>query len=133
MSLDDCGTAVVMIYGGGRREVTLMHKCDGGEAYMRPLLRKAVQYAKTHYNSGDILAVLMSEGEMYQVDESRLIDASREARVRHVYYVTYRWDSEMANKTYHVKSVHLGPEHYATAEQLVEYADRIPENAVQLV
>jgi len=130
MSLTDCGPAIVLIYGGGRREAALMHEHDGGEAYMRPLLRKAVQYAKTHYNSGDMLAVLMSEGEMRRVDA--IVEAARETHVRHIYYVTYRWNADMASKTYRVRALHLPERRYATVEHLVEYADQIPGTAAQL-
>lgn len=130
MSLTDCGPAIVLIYGGGRREAALVHEHDGGEAYMRPLLRKAVQYAKTHYNSGDMKAVLMSEGEMKPVDD--IAETARETHVRHVYYVTYKWDADMASKTYRVRALHLPEKRYATAEQLVEYAEQIPDSAAQL-
>lgn len=132
MSLSDCGPALVLIYGGGRRETTLMHNQDGGEAYMRPLLRKAVQYARTHYNSGDILAVLMSEGNMHEVGEGGVVDVARGARVRHVYYVEYRWSPDTGTKTYRVRALHLAEKHYATAEHLPDDARNIPESAVQL-
>lgn len=132
MSLTDCGPAIIMIYGDGKREMTLAHAQDGGEAYMGPLLRKAVQYAKTHYDSGDIAAVLMSEGEMRQIAESDVIEAASGIHARHIYYVMYRWDVDTAKKTYKIKALHLPQKHYATVEQLAEYVNHIPATARQL-
>jgi len=102
MKSEDCGPAVVLVYGDGRLESALLHKCDGGEAYMGPLLRKAVQYAKTHYDSGNILDVLMSEGEMLQLDKDTVVDECAKHKVRHVYYMAYWWDATSARKTYRV-------------------------------
>lgn len=107
MSLDDCGSALVLIYGDGRLESSLIHPKDGGEPYMGPLLRKAVQYAKTHYDSGNMLEVLKAEGEMLQVDAASVAEECAKAKVRHVYYVSYRWNAETSSKTYRVSAVHL--------------------------
>jgi hypothetical protein len=106
MSLKDCGPAVVLIYGDGRLEAALLHDKDGGEPYMGPLLRKAVQYAKTHYDSGNILDVLMAEGEMRKLEVRWLEDRIAELGAKHVYYVTYWWDEDAARKTYHVDAAH---------------------------
>lgn len=106
MSLKDCGPAVVLIYGDCRLEAALLHDKDGGEPYMGPLLRKAVQYAKTHYDSGNILDVLMAEGEMKKLEVRGLGDRMAELGVRHVYYVTYWWDADAARKMYHVDAAH---------------------------
>jgi len=106
MSLKDCGPAVVLVYGDGRLEAALLHEKDGGEPYMGPLLRKAVQYARTHYDSGNIVDVLMSEGEMKKLEARGLEDRVAELGARHVYYVTYRWDADAARKTYHVDAAH---------------------------
>lgn len=106
MSFKDCGPAVVLIYGDGRLEAALLHDKDGGEPYMGPLLRKAVQYAKTHYDSGNILDVLMAEGEMRKLACGGLESRMEELGARHVYYVTYRWDEDTARKTYHVDAAH---------------------------
>ena len=111
MSLKDCGPAVVLVYGDGRLETALLHPCDGGEAYMGPLLRKAVQYAKTHYDSGNIVDVLMSEGEMKKLEARGLEDRVAELGARHVYYVTYRWDADVARKTYRVDAAHAPSAH----------------------
>ena len=111
MSLKDCGPAVVLVYGDGRLEAALLHDKDGGEPYMGPLLRKAVQYARTHYDSGNIVDVLMSEGEMKKLACDGLEDKVAELGARHVYYVTYRWDADAARKTYHVDAAHAPGAH----------------------
>ena len=131
MSLDNDGRALILVYGGGRRESVLLHEHDGGEAYMGPLLRKAVQYAKTHYESGNIVDVLMSEGAMDRLDDEEI--AEIRSRVRHLYYVSYKWDPEMARKTYHVSAIHMKDNHhYPTEADLPELTGRIPERALRL-
>lgn len=107
MSLDDCGSAVVLIYGDGLLLHVLVHPRDGGEAYMGPLLRKAVQYAKTHYDSGNILDVLMSEGEMTEIAKETVAHECEARKVRHAYYVSYRWDADNDRKSYRVYSLHV--------------------------
>ena len=106
MKAEDYGPAVVLVYGDGRLEAALLHPYDGGEAYMGPLLRKAVQYARTHYGSGNSVDVLMSEGEMKKLEVRGLEDRMAELGARHVYYVTYRWDADAARKTYRVDAAH---------------------------
>ena len=106
MRSEDYGPAVVLVYGDGRLETALLHPCDGGEAYMGPLLRKAVQYAKTHYDSGSITDVLLSEGEMQDLDRENLAETCKAKGVRHMYYVSYRWNADACRKTYHVAARH---------------------------
>ena len=115
MSLSDVGPAAVLVYGDGRREAALLHSQDGGEAYMGPLLRKAVQYAKTHYDCGNITDVLMSEGEMHRLGagDDVLVKCIC-VDVRHVYYVAYRWDAETSRKTYRISTIHLDRPVYAS-------------------
>ena len=132
MSLTDCGAALVIVYGNGRLEASFLHIHDGGEAYMGPLLRKAVQYAKTHYDSGNIVDVLLSEGEMRQIDVSQAADAAKDADVRHIYYVTYRWDPEMTRKTYRVRALHLIQQQHAAHTDVPAFAAQIPEKATNL-
>lgn len=134
MSVADYGAAVVLVYGDGRLESALLHPFDGGEAYMGPLLRKAVQYAKTHYDSGNMLDVLMSEGEMRKLDTGGLHAKFTKHNVRHVYYVSYRWDADAVRKTYRVSAVHLG-DRQATQADIPEFIDRTgaPKGASRLV
>ena len=136
MSLSDCGPAVVSIYGDGRREMVFLHRHDGGEAYMGPLLRKAVQYAKTHYDSGNIADVLMSEGEMCRVDDKETVRAATDAQARHLYYVTYKWNLDTNKKTYKVHALHLNGRRPATEDELRKklpvFAAEIPENTTCL-
>ena len=132
MSLADSGPAIVLVYGGGTLETALLHAQDGGRAYMAPLVRKAVQYAKTHYDSGDIARVLESEGEMRRMDLG--VDMSvyaPPAGVRHVYYVMYRWDPEACRKTYRVRALHLEGR-CAGAAEIPARADMIPTEASPL-
>ena len=133
-AVPETGPAAVLVFGDGHREAVLLHAQDGGEAYMGPLLRKAVQYAKTHYDCGNMTDVLMSEGEMRKlgigedaVEECRLLD------VRHVYYVGYRWDADTCRKTYRVGAVHLG--RCAGAAELPVHLDKtgVPRGARRLV
>jgi hypothetical protein len=131
MSLDNDGRALILVYGEGRREAVLTHEHDGGEAYMGPLLRKAVQYAKTHYESGNIVDVLMSEGEMDKLSDAEIGEIR--SKVRHIYYVTYKWDSEMEKKAYHVSAIHMKDNHHYPVEaDLPELASKIPERALRM-
>lgn len=132
MSLTDSGPAAILVYGGGRLEAAFLHAQDGGEAYMGPLLRKAVQYAKTHYDSGNIVDVIMSEGEMRRIDGVPVPEAAANAKVRHVYYVTYRWDSNSAKKTYRVKALHIKTGQHVGATDVPTFADEIPATATHL-
>ena len=65
-----------------------------------------MQYARTHYDSGNIVDVLMSEGEMRKLEVRGLEDKMAELGARHVYYVTYRWDADAARKMYRVDAAH---------------------------
>ena len=134
MSVSDYGAAAVLVYGDGRLESALLHPFDGGEAYMSPLLRKAVQYAKTHYDSGNMLDVLMSEGEMRKLETDGLHAKFAKHNVRHIYYVSYRCDADAVRKTYRVSAVHLG-DRQATQADIPEFIDRTgaPKGASRLV
>ncbi len=132
MSLSDCGPALVLVYEQGRRVAAMAHEQDGGEAYMGPLLRKAVQYAKTHYDSGNIVDVLMSEGEMRRIED---LEAEMEAGslcAKHVYYVTFRWNAG-ASKTYHVHARHMAPGRNVCAPDIPEWLKDMPEATSKLV
>lgn len=136
MKTEDYGPAVVLVYGDGRLEAALLHPCDGGEAYMGPLLRKAVQYAKTHYDSGNMLDVLMSEGEMQELDrrDGGLAETCKAKGVRHIYYVSYRWNADACRKTYHVAARH--PRNGVAGDSdIPEFLDRsgVPKGAARLV
>ena len=67
MSGRSCGSALVLVYDHGRLVSAMSHEHDGGEAYMGPLIRRAVQYAKVQYESGDIARILLAEEEMHRV------------------------------------------------------------------
>ena len=129
---DNCGPALLLIYEQGRRVAALVHKHDGGEAYMGPLLRKAVQYAKTHYDSGNIVDVLMSEGDMRIVSDIDAEIASGSVSARHVYYVTYRWNSGQG-KLYHVHSRHIPNGKVASATDIPEWQRDMPNGTSTLV
>ena len=133
MSLaDDCGPALVLVYEQGRRVAALAHDQDGGEAYMGPLLRKAVQYAKTHYDSGNIVDVLMSEGDMRRLGDLEAEMAAGSLGARHVYYVTYRWNAG-AGKTYHVYARHMAPGRTAAVTDIPEWKRDMPGGTSKLV
>ena len=133
MSLaDNCGPALVLVYEQGRRVAALAHEQDGGEAYMGPLLRKAVQYAKTHYDSGNIVDVLMSEGEMRRLGDLEAEMAAGSLGARHVYYVTYRWNAG-ASKTYHVYARHMAPGRTAVVTDTPEWKRDMPDGTAKLV
>lgn len=136
MKTEDYGPAVVLVYGDGLLEVALLHPYDGGEAYMGPLLRKAVQYAKTHYDSGSITNVLLSEGEMQELDrqDGGLAETCKAKNVRHVYYVSYHWNADACKKTYHVAARH--PKNGAIGDSdILDFLDRsgVPKGAERLV
>lgn len=136
MKTEDYGPAVVLVYGDGRLEAALLHPYDGGEAYMGPLLRKAVQYAKTHYDSGSITDVLLSEGEMQELDrqDGGLTETCKAKNVRHMYYVSYRWNADTCKKTYHVAARH--PKNGAIGDSdIPDFLDRsgVPKGAERLV
>lgn len=133
MSLaDECGPALILVYEQGRRVASLAHGQDGGEAYMGPLLRKAVQYAKTHYDSGNIVDVLMSEGSMSRIADIDAEMAAGSVDAKHVYYVTYRWNAG-ASKTYHVHARHMAPGRNAGVTDIPEWQRDMPDGTSKLV
>lgn len=127
------GTALVIVYSEGRAVCSMTHEHDGGEAYMGPLLRKAVQYAKTQYGSGDIAAIIMTEQEMVCVQGILKHDELKRIGVVHLYYVTVTYDGETCRKYYHVYSKHLGSPDALTKEDTPELAGRIPCDTSTLV
>lgn len=122
------GCALVLLYLDGRRVSVLRHPHDGGEAYMGPVLRKAVSYAKTHYESGDIKQVLLSEPEMEEIVTG---DRAADKDARHLYYVLTSWDPDAGRKTYGVLALHLKKGECADA-RMTHLADNIPSEAKRL-
>lgn len=129
MSMSECGPALIAIYVNGIRECVLRHEHDGGEHYMVPLLRHAVKYAKTHYDDGDIVAVLRSEPEMQVMRENKT-GTLKNHGCRHVYYVSWRWDAEAARKSYWAHAAHTDGK---TFPPVPEAFSDIPVTAVRLV
>lgn len=121
MRHDSGGCALVLVYRDGTRAEVLAHAHDGGEAYMGPLIRKAIQYAKVQYKSGDITQILMAEEEMSLLSSAKLLEYCRTLNVRHVYYVTAKWDVDETKKAYHAYVRHLGPGETLAAEHLPEF------------
>lgn len=120
----ECGAALVLVYLNGRRVAALHHAHDGGEAYMRPVLRRAVAYAKTHYGSGEIVDVLLSEPEMCRLGENPAAYAGKHA-VRHAYYVVVTTIAEEARKDYSVRALHRG----VGEAELPEFSNDLPSAA----
>lgn len=129
MSMSWCGPALIVVYVNGIRECVLRHEHDGGEHYMGPVLRHAVKYAKTHYDDGDIVAVLRSEPEMQVALESKTGTLTNHG-CRHVYYVSWRWDVEASRKSYEVHAVHTDGK---AVPPVPETFSDIPVTAVKLV
>lgn len=115
MRHDSEGCALVLVYQDGRRTDVFSHEHDGGEAYMGPLIRKAIQYAKVQYRAGDIAQILMTEEEMTLLSSAKLLEYCQKLNVRHVYYLTAKWDVDETRKVYHAYVRHLCP-----AETLAE-------------
>lgn len=127
------GAAAVLVYQDGRRAHTLVHPHDGGEAYMGPLLRKALAYAKVQYRSGDISQILLAEEAMEKVTAEDCNAYLSKCAVRHVYYLTSAWDRESGKKTYHVYAQHLKSGEGLVAGNFPDFAKEIPESAERLV
>lgn len=119
----ECGPAAVLVFRDGMKTAELYHEHDGGEAYMGPVLRRAVAYARTHYDSGDIEQVLLSEPEM-----EKILPGGRKETIlkaRHVYYVVYSFDEEASKKTYSAFALHGMGTHLLPAD-FCEFARDIP-------
>ena len=130
----DCGCALVLIYGNGLREAALLHPHDGGEPYMVPVLRKAVQYARTHYEDGNIREILLSEPDMRQISDDRyLLNNTVYAEVRHVYYVEYKVNARAGKKSYLISALHFSSYHELGKEHIPTRADRLPDGRQPLV
>lgn len=110
-----CGPALVLVYEGGTRVAALFHEHDGGEHYMGPVIRRAIAYAKTHYDCGNIADILRSEPEMRDADLDVLYLA-RSYGIRHFYYIAYRWDEHARKKNYRAYVRHTGPDTYVEDE-----------------
>lgn len=121
MRHDSEGCALVLVYQDGKRADVFAHAHDGGEAYMGPLIRKAIQYAKVQYKSGDIAQILMTEEEMALLSSEKLLEYCRKLNVRHIYYVTAKWDVDDVRKAYRAYVRHLGPGETLKAEHLPEF------------
>jgi len=127
------GPALVLVYAGNQREAVLVHEHDGGPAYMGPFLRKAIQYAKTHYDSGQIVDVLLSETETRKVEERMAVDTVQTRGIQHVYYLTYTWESRTGRKAYRLYAKHFKSPYYADLKALPVVRTDIPEDSETLV
>ena len=128
MNLNECGRALVVIYKNGIKETILSHQYDGGEAYMGPVIRRAVAYAKTHYDSGDIGTILKAESAMEDgTDIPYLGD------VKHVYYVCSQYNAQTEKKMYTAKVIHLKKGKQCTRDMLPELVSAIPSSATKVV
>ena len=121
----ESGPALVLVYQDGMLKQALHHTHDGGEAYMRPLLRKGIAYAKTHYGAGEIVDVLLSEQEMRKLGDNAA-EYCKTHVVRHVYYVTATTNADAAGKSYAVRALHTSR---VTGAELPQCADGIPAEA----
>lgn len=133
MTCDPCGPAIVLVYANGNLEAALVHPHDGGEPYMGPLLRKGIQYAKTHYDCGNIVDILLAESDMRRVDVRDVSSLAERDSVRHVYYITYKWDPDTLKKVYHLFATHLDEPAFAGNTELPDEQRRIPRNATRMV
>lgn len=124
MTEKECGAALVAVYVNGARECTLRHPHDGGEAYMRPLIRRGIAYAKTHYDSGEIVDVLLAEPEMLR--EPDVTCAATLAGVRHVYYVLVKPVPDEGRKIYAALAIHADS---PTAADVPDFEADIPAGA----
>lgn len=127
------GCAAVLVYRAGRCAHVLSHAHDGGEAYMGPLLRKAVSYAKVQYESGDIRAILLAEPDMKPVDTQLSVVSMRNLHVRHIYYLSETWDADASRKRYSVRVRHMADGEEVTAKDLPEFERRVPAGTSVLV
>jgi hypothetical protein len=118
----ESGAALVLVYLDGVLKQALHHAHDGGEAYMRPLLRKGIAYAKTHYGDGEIIDVLLSEQEMRKLGGDGA-EYCKTHGVRHAYYVTVMTNADAAGKSYAVRALHTSR---VTSAELPQCADGIP-------
>lgn len=129
MSIGQEGPALVVIYIDGRCRSVLLHPHDGGESYMGPVLRRGVAYARTHYESGNIRDVLMSEPEMQLVQPAAWLSTD----AIHLYYVEVSWDEDAARKQYAVRALHKRQGSAAEKSMVPARARDIPSEAKKLV
>lgn len=128
MRSQEDGPALVLVYGNGALVAKMLHTHDGGEVYMRPLIRRGIQYAKTHYDSGDIVEVLLTEPEMRMAEDNEIYDAG----VRHIYYITYRYIASSARKVYKSHVIHLTGTDALKDSHLCLFAANIPTCAREM-
>ena len=114
MSGRSCGSALVLVYDHGRLVSAMSHEHDGGEAYMGPLIRRAVQYAKVQYESGDIARILLAEEEMHRVKWD-----NPETYLKLRIFVGY--DEQAAKRTYLTESRHLSHTERLCAADLAQF------------
>lgn len=121
------GCALVLVYENGRIATVMAHEHDGGEAYMGPLIRRAIQYAKVQYESGDITQILLAEMEMKIIATERAVEYLQtvKSEPRHLYYLTVRWDEQAAKKSYRVYVRHLEEGEKLKKEDMPEFADAV--------
>ena len=123
MSGSGCGSALVLVYEHGRLVSAMSHEHDGGEAYMGPLIRRAVQYAKVQYESGDIVRILLAEEEMHRVKWDSPETYLKLRNPRHLYRIFVGYDEQAAKRTYRTESRHLGHAERLCAADLEQFRD----------
>ena len=124
MSGRSCGSALVLVYDHGRLVSALSHEHDGGEAYMGPLIRRAVQYAKVQYESGDIAKILLAENEMHRVTWDSPATYLKLRNPRHLYRIFVGYDEQAAKRTYRTESRHLGHAERLCAADLAQFINQ---------
>ena len=129
MSIGQEGPALVVIYIDGRCRTVLLHPHDGGEAYMGPVLRRGVAYARTHYESGNIRDVLMAEPDMQLLHPAAWLSTP----ATHLYYIVVSYDADAARKQYAVRAVHKRQVSAAGKSIVPALARDIPSDAKKLV
>ena len=121
MSGRSCGSALVLVYEHGRLVSAMSHEHDGGEAYMGPLIRRAVQYAKVQYEAGDIARILLAEEEMHRVKWDSPETYLKLRNPRHLYRIFVGYDEQSAKRTYRTESRHLGQTERLCAADLAQF------------
>ncbi len=128
MTRRECGAALTLVYTDGVMSAALYQPHDGGEAYMRPLIRRGLAYAKTMYDAGEIAKVLLASPDMTDVGCGLPANGMPgHAAAAHVYYVIARTVPEEARKTYAAKALHRRDG--ARDSDVPWFADDIPPEA----
>ena len=121
MSGRSCGSALVLVYDHWRLVSAMSHEHDGGEAYMGPRIRRAVQYAKVQYESGDIVRILLAEEEMHRVKWDSPETYLKLRNPRHLYRIFVGYDEQAAKRTYLTESRHLNHTERLCAADLAQF------------